>query len=136
MNAFGRITIKGLAMERVYGCSASKLKLTTKCRSCTLYTHKHATILDVKLQQICVVPEMCFVYCGCAKLDTESSILNWLNSIRNGTDRKDALFRVHQAHLLSTASPIGPSTRRAGAGRLGPNQLRKQSLVRLWHFGT
>jgi hypothetical protein len=56
------------------------------------------------------------------------------NSLRYGANDKDTMFRVHQAHLLRTLSPIGPSTRRGRAGRLGPNQLRKLGLDRLGHF--
>jgi hypothetical protein len=58
------------------------------------------------------------------------------DSLWKGANRKDSLFRIHQAHLLRATSPIRSPTSRARLGRLGANQLRKLGLDRFGHFGT
>jgi hypothetical protein len=63
-------------------------------------------------------------------------ILKWCNFLWNGANCKDTLFRVHQTQLLRTATPAGPSTGRAQASRLGPNQQSKLGFDRFGHFGT
>jgi hypothetical protein len=49
---------------------------------------------------------------------------------------KDSTLCIHQAPLLDTVRPVSASPCRARAGHLGFEQLHKQCLDRLGHFGT